>query len=143
MAMINIVTNRVVTVRSNIRTSEAMKKILRAYKEMTAASINEKVLKDEASEAQKQAYKDFCEVVNACIKMQDKIINKELTSLAFVTGDLDESDKYASQAREMQDRFNKMYPQILIMMPKILIGEDVPKEELEDILRDMLNDSEG
>lgn len=110
---------------------------------MTAASINEKVLKDEASEAQKQAYKDFCEIVNACIKMQDKIINKELTSLAFVTGDLDESDKYASQARELQDRFNKMYPQILVMMPKILIGEDVPKEELEDILRDMLNDSEG
>lgn len=120
-----------------------MKKILRAYKEMTAASINEKVLKDEASETQKQAYKDFCEVVNACIKMQDKIINKELTSLAFVTGDLEESDKYASQARELQDKFNRMYPQILIMMPKILIGEDVPKEELEDILRDMLNDSEG
>lgn len=141
--MINEVTNKVITVKSNIQTREAMKKILRAYKEMTAASINEKVLKDEASEAQKQAYKDFCEVVNACIKMQDKIINKELTSLAFVTGDLEESDKYASQAREMQDRFNKMYPQILIMMPKILIGEDVPKEELEDILRDMLNDSEG
>lgn len=141
--MINEVTNKVITVKSDIQTREAMKKILRAYKEMTAASINEKVLKDEASEAQKQAYKDFCEVVNACIKMQDKIINKELTSLAFVTGDLEESDKYASQAREMQDRFNKMYPQILIMMPKILIGEDVPKEELEDILRDMLNDSEG
>lgn len=141
--MINEVTNKVITVKSNIQTREAMKKILRAYKEMTAASINEKVLKDEASEAQKQAYKDFCEVVNACIKMQDKIINKELTSLAFVTGDLDESDKYASQARELQDRFNKMYPQILVMMPKILIGEDVPKEELEDILRDMLNDSEG
>lgn len=141
--MINEVTNRVITVKSNIQTREAMKKILRAYKEMTAASINEKVLKDEASEAQKQAYKDFCEVVNACIKMQDKIINKELTSLAFVTGDLEESDKYASQAREMQDKFNRMYPQILIMMPKILIGEDVPKEELEDILRDMLNDSEG
>lgn len=141
--MINEVTNRVITVKSNIQTREAMKKILRAYKEMTAASINEKVLKDEASEAQKQAYKDFCEVVNACIKMQDKIINKELTSLAFVTGDLEESDKYASQARELQDRFNKMYPQILVMMPKILIGEDVPKEELEDILRDMLNDSEG
>ena len=141
--MINEMTNKVITVKSNIQTREAMKKILRAYKEMTAASINEKVLKDEASEAQKQAYKDFCEVVNACIKMQDKIINKELTSLAFVTGDLEESDKYASQAREMQDRFNKMYPQILIMMPKILIGEDVPKEELEDILRDMLNDSEG
>jgi hypothetical protein len=141
--MINEVTNRVITVKSNIQTREAMKKILRAYKEMTAASINEKVLKDEASEAQKQAYKDFCEVVNACIKMQDKIINKELTSLAFVTGDLEESDKYASQARELQDKFNRMYPQILIMMPKILIGEDVPKEELEDILRDMLNDSEG
>ena len=141
--MINEVTNRVITVKSNIQTREAMKKILRAYKEMTAASINEKVLKDEASEVQKQAYKDFCEVVNACIKMQDKIINKELTSLAFVTGDIDESDKYASQARELQDRFNKMYPQILVMMPKILIGEDVPKEELEDILRDMLNDSEG
>lgn len=141
--MINEVTNKVITVKSDIQTREAMKKILRAYKEMTAASINEKVLKDEASEAQKQAYKDFCEVVNACIKMQDKIINKELTSLAFVTGDLEESDKYASQAREMQDRFNRMYPQILIMMPKILIGEDVPKEELEDILRDMLNDSEG
>lgn len=141
--MINEVTNKVITVKSNIQTREAMKKILRAYKEMTAASINEKVLKDEASEAQKQAYKDFCEVVNACIKMQDKIINKELTSLAFVTGDLEESDKYASQARELQDKFNKMYPQILIMMPKILIGEDVPKEELEDILRDMLNDSEG
>lgn len=141
--MINEVTNKVITVKSDIQTREAMKKILRAYKEMTAASINEKVLKDEASEAQKQAYKDFCEVVNACIKMQDKIINKELTSLAFVTGDLEESDKYASQAREMQDRFNRMYPQILVMMPKILIGEDVPKEELEDILRDMLNDSEG
>lgn len=141
--MINEVTNRVLSVKSNIQTREAMKKILRAYKEMTAASINEKVLKDEASEAQKQAYKDFCEVVNACIKMQDKIINKELTSLAFVTGDLEESDKYASQARELQDKFNRMYPQILIMMPKILIGEDVPKEELEDILRDMLNDSEG
>lgn len=141
--MINEVTNKVITVKSNIQTREAMKKILRAYKEMTAASINEKVLKDEASEAQKQAYKDFCEVVNACIKMQDKIINKELTSLAFVTGDLEESDKYASQARELQDKFNRMYPQILIMMPKILIGEDVPKEELEDILRDMLNDSEG
>lgn len=141
--MINKVTNKVITVKSNIQTREAMKKILRAYKEMTAASINEKVLKDEASEAQKQAYKDFCEVVNACIKMQDKIINKELTSLAFVTGDLEESDKYASQARELQDKFNRMYPQILIMMPKILIGEDVPKEELEDILRDMLNDSEG
>lgn len=141
--MINEVTNRVITVKSNIQTREAMKKILRAYKEMTAASINEKVLKDEASEAQKQAYKDFCEVVNACIKMQDKIINKELTSLAFVTGDLEESDKYASQARELQDKFNRMYPQILVMMPKILIGEDVPKEELEDILRDMLNDSEG
>ena len=119
--MINEVTNKVITVKSNIQTREAMKKILRAYKEMTAASINEKVLKDEASEAQKQAYKDFCEVVNACIKMQDKIINKELTSLAFVTGDLEESDKYASQAREMQDRFNKMYPQILIMMPKIFM----------------------
>ena len=141
--MINEVTNKVITVKSDIQTREAMKKILRAYKEMTAASINEKVLKDEASEAQKQAYKDFCEVVNACIKMQDKIINKELTSLAFVTGDLEESDKYASQARELQDKFNRMYPQILIMMPKILIGEDVPKEELEDILRDMLNDSEG
>lgn len=141
--MINEVTNKVITVKSDIQTREAMKKILRAYKEMTAASINEKVLKDEASEAQKQAYKDFCEVVNACIKMQDKIINKELTSLAFVTGDLEESDKYASQARELQDRFNRMYPQILVMMPKILIGEDVPKEELEDILRDMLNDSEG
>lgn len=141
--MINEVTNRVLSVKSNIQTREAMKKILRAYKEMTAASINEKVLKDEASEAQKQAYKDFCEVVNACIKMQDKIINKELTSLAFVTGDLEESDKYASQARELQDKFNRMYPQILVMMPKILIGEDVPKEELEDILRDMLNDSEG
>lgn len=141
--MINEVTNKVITVKSNIQTREAMKKILRAYKEMTAASINEKVLKDEASEAQKQAYKDFCEVVNACIKMQDKIINKELTSLAFVTGNLEESDKYASQARELQDKFNRMYPQILIMMPKILIGEDVPKEELEDILRDMLNDSEG
>ena len=141
--MINEVTSRVITVKSNIQTREAMKKILRAYKEMTAASINEKVLKDEASEAQKQAYKDFCEVVNACIKMQDKIINKELTSLAFITGDLEESDKYASQARELQDKFNRMYPQILIMMPKILIGEDVPKEELEDILRDMLNDSEG
>jgi hypothetical protein len=141
--MINEVTNKVITVKSNIQTREAMKKILRAYKEMTAASINEKVLKDEASETQKQAYKDFCEVVNACIKMQDKIINKELTSLAFVTGDLEESDKYASQARELQDKFNRMYPQILIMMPKILIGEDVPKEELEDILRDMLNDSEG
>ena len=141
--MINEVTSRVITVKSNIQTREAMKKILRAYKEMTAASINEKVLKDEASEAQKQAYKDFCEVVNACIKMQDKIINKELTSLAFITGDLEESDKYASQARELQDKFNKMYPQILVMMPKILIGEDVPKEELEDILRDMLNDSEG
>ena len=87
--MINEVTSKVVTVKSNIQTREAMKKILRAYKEMTAASINEKVLKDEASEAQKQAYKDFCEVVNACIKMQDKIINKELTSLAFVTGDLE------------------------------------------------------
>lgn len=141
--MINEVTNKVITVKSDIQIREAMKKILRAYKEMTAASINEKVLKDEASEAQKQAYKDFCEVVNACIKMQDKIINKELTSLAFVTGDLEESDKYASQARELQDRFNRMYPQILVMMPKILIGEDVPKEELEDILRDMLNDSEG
>lgn len=141
--MINEVTNKVITVKSNIQTREAMKKILRAYKEMTAASINEKVLKDEASEAQKQTYKDFCEVVNACIKMQDKIINKELTSLAFVTGDLEESDKYANQARELQDRFNRMYPQILVMMPKILIGEDVPKEELEDILRDMLNDSEG
>lgn len=140
--MINEVTNKVITVKSNIQTREAMKKILRAYKEMTAASINEKVLKDEASEAQKQTYKDFCEVVNACIKMQDKIINKELTSLAFVTGDLEESDKYANQARELQDRFNRMYPQILVMMPKILIGEDVPKEELEDILRDMLNDSE-
>lgn len=141
--MINKVTNQVITVKSNIQTREAMKKILRAYKEMVSASISEQVLKDEATEAQKQTYKSFCEVVNVCIKMQDKIINKELTSLAFVTGDLEESDKYASQARELQDRFNKMYPQILVMMPKIIIGEDIPKEELEDLLKDMLNDSEG
>ena len=61
MAMINIVTNRVVTVRSNIRTSEAMKLILRGNKEMMAASISEKVLRNEATETQKQAYKSFCE----------------------------------------------------------------------------------
>ena len=141
--MINQVTNKVITVKSDIQTREAMKKILRAYKEMTSASISERVLKDEATEAQKQTYKSFCEIINACIKLQDKIINKELTSLAFVTGDLEESDKYANQARELQEKFNSLYPQTLAMIPKIIIGEDLPKEELEDIIRDLLNDSEG
>ena len=143
MAMINIVTNRVVTVRSNIRTSEAMKLILRGNKEMMAASISEKVLRNEATETQKQAYKSFCEVIKACTKLQDMIINKELTSLAFVSGDLEESDKYRRQSEELQRRFNKLYPTMLGIMPKIMIGEDIPRDEIEDLIKDILNDSEG